>query len=139
MKSVLEQSGYYTDSLKQQVEYAGSLADKYDILKKRFVEELLRKGKLMEADNEINAHDSKGCRIILFDIDSNMIEAWRKEFDGVEGVQILHTSFEEIENARIQMQEDLIAEGIMEESQRYTTKVIEQFLYSSGFEKVKVE
>ena len=38
MKSVLEQSGYYTDSLKQQVEYAGSLADKYDILKKKIIE-----------------------------------------------------------------------------------------------------
>ena len=47
--------------------------------------------------------------------------------------------FEEIENARIQMQEDMIAEGLIEEAQKYTEKIIEQFLYSSGFEKVKVE
>lgn len=52
----------------------------------------------METMDEIKERDSKGCRIILFDIDSNIVEAWRKEFDGVEGVQILHAPFEEIES-----------------------------------------
>ena len=47
--------------------------------------------------------------------------------------------FEEIENAKIQMEQDMIAEGMIEEAKKYTEKVIEQFLYSAGFEKVKIE
>lgn len=47
--------------------------------------------------------------------------------------------FEEIENAKIQMEQDMIAEGMIEEAKKYTEKVIEQFLHSAGFEKVKIE
>ena len=38
MKEILEQSGYYTDSIKAQVENAVKLTDQYDILKKKIEE-----------------------------------------------------------------------------------------------------
>lgn len=38
MKDVLEQSGYYTDSIKEQIEYAKTLQDEYSILKTRILE-----------------------------------------------------------------------------------------------------
>lgn len=38
MKDVLEQSGYYTDSIKEQIEYAKTLQDEYSILKNRILE-----------------------------------------------------------------------------------------------------
>lgn len=38
MKDVLEQSGYYTDSIKEQIEYAKTLQDEYSILKARILE-----------------------------------------------------------------------------------------------------
>ena len=37
------------------------------------------------------------------------------------------------------MEQDMIAEGMIEEAKKYTEKVIEQFLHSAGFEKVKIE
>ena len=87
--------------------------------------------------------DGKEVRIKLSPVSVLGNEITKQEvFDEKQSIFVPITTqeiFEEIENAKIQMQEDLIAEGIIEEVQEYTKKVIEQFLYSSGFEKVKVE
>lgn len=53
MKDVLEQSGYYTDSIKEQIEYARTLQDEYAILKKKIAEA-----------KEVNAANEKYAPII---------------------------------------------------------------------------
>lgn len=87
--------------------------------------------------------DGKEVRIKLPPVAVLGNEITRQEvFDEKQSIFVPITTqeiFEEIENARIQMEEDMIAEGMLEDVQKYTKKVIEQFLYSSGFEKVKVE
>lgn len=87
--------------------------------------------------------DGKEVRIKLPPVSILGNEITKQEvFDEKQSIFVPITTqeiFEEIENARIQMQEDMIAEGLIEEAQKYTEKIIEQFLYSSGFEKVKVE
>ncbi len=47
--------------------------------------------------------------------------------------------FTEMENAKNQMQEDMINEGILDEARDYTIKVIRQFMFSCGFENVEIE
>ena len=47
--------------------------------------------------------------------------------------------FTEMENAKNQMQEDMISEGILDEARDYTIKVIRQFMFSCGFENVEIE
>ncbi len=47
--------------------------------------------------------------------------------------------FEEIDQARFQTQEDLIAEGVLEDAELYAQQIIRQFLLALGFEKVVFE
>ena len=87
--------------------------------------------------------DGKEVRIKLPPVSILGNEITKQEvFDEKQSIFVPITTqeiFEEIENAKIQMEQDMIAEGLIEEAKKYTEKIIEQFLYSSGFEKVKVE
>lgn len=47
--------------------------------------------------------------------------------------------FDEIDNARFQTQEDMLAEGILEDAELYAQQIIRQFLLSLGFEKIVFE
>ena len=47
--------------------------------------------------------------------------------------------FDEIDNARFQTQEDMLAEGISEDAELYAQQIIRQFLLSLGFEKIVFE
>ncbi|MCR5189392.1 MAG: DUF4230 domain-containing protein [Treponema sp.] len=47
--------------------------------------------------------------------------------------------FDEIDQARIQTQEDLVAEGILEDAELYAQQIIRQFLLALGFEKIVFE
>ncbi|MBP5520125.1 MAG: DUF4230 domain-containing protein [Treponema sp.] len=47
--------------------------------------------------------------------------------------------FDEIEKAKNQAAEDMIAEGVLEEAQDYAIRIITQFMYSLGFENVKIK
>lgn len=97
---------------------------------------------LLAADARITK-DGKEVRIKLPPVKILGNEITKQEvFDEKQSIFVPITTqeiFEEIENAKIQMQEDLIAEGMIEEAKKYTEKVIEQFLHSAGFEKVKIE
>ena len=46
---------------------------------------------------------------------------------------------DEIDNARFQTQEDMLAEGILEDAELYAQQIIRQFLLSLGFEKIVFE
>lgn len=50
-----------------------------------------------------------------------------------------HEIFDEIDNARFQTQEDMLAEGILEDAELYAQQIIRQFLLSLGFEKIVFE
>ncbi len=47
--------------------------------------------------------------------------------------------FDEIDKAKDQALEDMIAEGILEESREYAVKIITQFMLALGFEDVKIK
>lgn len=47
--------------------------------------------------------------------------------------------FDEIDNARFQTQEDMLAEGILEDAELYAQQIIRRFLLSLGFEKIVFE
>ncbi len=47
--------------------------------------------------------------------------------------------FDEIEQAKAEALEDMKAEGILEEDATYAKKIIEQFMYSAGFEEVIIK
>lgn len=47
--------------------------------------------------------------------------------------------FDEIDQARMQTQEDLIAEGLFDDAELYAQQIIRQFLLSLGFEKIVFE
>lgn len=47
--------------------------------------------------------------------------------------------FDEIDNARFQTQEDMLAEGILADAELYAQQIIRQFLLSLGFEKIVFE
>ena len=97
---------------------------------------------LLAADARITK-DGKKVRIKLPPVTILGNEITKQEvFDEKQSIFVPITTqeiFEEIENAKIQMEEDMIAEGMIEEAKKYTEKVIEQFLHSAGFEKVKIE
>ena len=87
--------------------------------------------------------DGKEVRIKLPPVSVLGNEITKQEvFDEKQSIFVPITTqeiFEEIENAKIQMEQDMIAEGMIEEAKKYTEKVIDQFLHSAGFEKVKIE
>ena len=47
--------------------------------------------------------------------------------------------FDEIERAKAEALEDMIAEGVLEEARDYTVRVITQFMLALGFEEVKIK
>lgn len=97
---------------------------------------------LLAADARITK-DGKEVRIKLPPVTILGNEITKQEvFDEKQSIFVPITTqeiFEEIENEKIQMEQDMIAEGMIEEAKKYTEKVIEQFLHSAGFEKVKIE
>ncbi len=46
--------------------------------------------------------------------------------------------FDEIEKAKSQALEDMLAEGVLEEAREYAVRVITQFMLALGFEEVKI-
>ena len=72
--------------------------------------------------------DGKEVRIKLPPVSILGNEITKQEvFDEKQSIFVPITTqeiFEEIENAKIQMQEDMIAEGLIEEAQKYTEKII---------------
>jgi len=47
--------------------------------------------------------------------------------------------FDEIEKAKAQAVEDMIAEGVLEDSREYAVRIITQFMLALGFEDVKIK
>ena len=47
--------------------------------------------------------------------------------------------FDEIEHAKAEALEDMIAEGVLEEAREYAVRVITQFMFALGFEDVKIK
>ena len=46
--------------------------------------------------------------------------------------------FDEIERAKDEALEDMIAEGVLEEARDYAVRIITQFMLALGFEEVKI-
>ena len=46
--------------------------------------------------------------------------------------------FDEIDRAKDQAVEDMIAEGILEDARTYAVRIITQFMLALGFEEVKI-
>lgn len=47
--------------------------------------------------------------------------------------------FDEIERAKAEALEDMIAEGVLEEAREYAVRIIKQFMLALGFEEVKIK
>lgn len=47
--------------------------------------------------------------------------------------------FDEIERAKAEALEDMIAEGVLEETREYAVRIIKQFMLALGFEEVKIK
>lgn len=47
--------------------------------------------------------------------------------------------FDEIEKAKVEAQEDMLAEGVLEDARAYAIRIITQFMLALGFEEVKIK
>ena len=47
--------------------------------------------------------------------------------------------FDEIEKAKVQAVEDMVAEGVLDDAREYAVKIITQFMLALGFEEVRIK